>query len=46
MNPPLTANPRRVPAAAGFAWLAQSLFLVRRQAGRHEPNLAESQHLQ
>ena len=34
MNPPLTGNPRRVPAAAGFAWLAQSLFLVRRQAGR------------
>jgi hypothetical protein len=27
-------DPRRVPAANGFAWLAQSLTLVRRQAAR------------
>jgi protein-S-isoprenylcysteine O-methyltransferase Ste14 len=29
MNPPLTSDPRRVPASNGFAWLAQSLSLVR-----------------
>jgi hypothetical protein len=34
MNPPLTSDPRRVPAGNGFAWLAQSLSLVRRQSGR------------
>ena len=34
MNPPVTRDPRRVPAANGFAWLAHSLSLVRRQAGR------------
>jgi len=34
MNPPVTRDPQRVPGVNGFTWLAQSLFLVRRQAGR------------
>jgi hypothetical protein len=34
VSPPLIRDPRRVPAANGFAWLAQSLSLVRRQAAR------------
>jgi hypothetical protein len=34
VSPPLIRDPRRVAAASGFTWLAQSLSLVRRQAGR------------
>lgn len=34
MNPSAEQEPRRVPAAHGFVWLAQSLALLRRQTGR------------